>query len=334
MDESLKEKAQAKGKDTLTTVVIPNYNGIEYMEKCLDSLYRGSRVPEIIVVDNASKDGSLEKVRENYPDVKTIELSENTGFSYAVNRGIEKAETKYVFLLNNDTAVDEKCVEELEKIMEKHNSCFSAGGKMINMKFPEKIDDAGDFYCALGWAFARGKDKDASGYQKEGRIFASCGGAAIYRRELFEKTGLFDEAHFAYLEDIDIGYRANIMGYHNIYAPLAVVYHAGSAVSGSRHNPFKVDLTARNSIYLIYKNMPVLQILLNLPFLLPGYLIKLAFFTKKGMGKVYLKGLQKGFALSFSEEGRKKKVRFRIRNLVHYLWIQWELLLGIVRRII
>lgn len=328
----MKEKTQAKG--TLTTVVIPNYNGIEYIENCLDSLYRGSRVPEIIVVDNASTDGSLQRVIEKYPEVRRIELSENTGFSYAVNRGIEKAETKYVFLLNNDTTVDEKCVEELEKIMENHGSCFSAGGKMINMKFPEKIDDAGDFYCALGWAFARGKDRDASKYQTEGRVFASCGGAAIYRKELFKEIGLFDEAHFAYLEDIDIGYRANILGYHNIYAPKAVIYHAGSGVSGSRHNPFKVDLTARNSIYLIYKNMPILQILFNLPFLLLGYLVKTVFFTKKGMGKVYLQGLKKGFYLSRSKESRKKKVKFQIKNLHHYLWIQWELFAGIVRRII
>lgn len=328
------DKVQANENRPLTTVVIPNYNGIEYMEKCLDSLYGGSRVPDIIVVDNASKDGSLELVKEKYPGVQRIELSENTGFSYAVNRGIEKAGTKYVFLLNNDTTVDEKCVEELEKAMENHGSCFSAGAKMINMRFPEKIDDAGDFYCALGWAFARGKDRDSSKYQKAGRIFASCGGAAIYRKELFDSVGLFDEAHFAYLEDIDIGYRANILGYPNIYVPGAVVYHAGSAVSGSRHNPFKVELTARNSIYLIYKNMPALQIIFNLPFLMMGYLIKLLFFTKKGMGKVYGKGIKKGFALSRSKEGRQKKMKFQMKNLHHYLWIQWELFAGIVRRII
>lgn len=330
----MKENAQTNENRVLTTVVIPNYNGIKYMEKCLDSLYAGSRVPDIIVVDNASADGSLDLIAEKYPRAERIELNENTGFSHAVNVGIQRAETKYVFLLNNDTVIDEKCVEELEKAMEEDSSSFSAGAKMINMKFPEKIDDAGDFYCALGWAFARGRDRDASKYQTKGRIFSSCGGAAIYRKELFENVGLFDEAHFAYLEDVDIGYRANIMGYHNIYVPKAVVYHAGSSVSGSRHNPFKVDLTARNSIYLIYKNMPVLQIIFNLPFLLAGCLVKLLFFMKKGMGRIYIKGIQKGFALSGSKEGRKKKVKFEMKNLRHYLWIQWELWAGMVRRII
>lgn len=319
---------------TLTTVVIPNYNGIEYLKNCIDSLLKGTRVPKIIVVDNGSTDGSRELIETGYPQIRLILFSENKGFDAAVNAGIRAADTGYVFLLNNDTVVDKACVEELENAMEGRDRLFCAGAKMINMRFPEKIDDAGDFYCALGWAFARGKDKDASGYQKPGRIFSACAGAALYRRELFETIGYFDEEHFAYLEDIDIGYRANIMGYRSEYAPKAVVYHAGSGFSGSRHNPFKVDLTARNSIYLIYKNMPVLQILLNLPFLLAGYLIKFLFFLKKGMGRVYLRGIVKGLRLSFSGEGRKNKVKFRGKNLPHYLYIQWELWAGMVRRII
>lgn len=321
----------------LTTVVIPNYNGIEYVEKCLDSVFAGSSVPDVIVVDNASADGSRELIREKYPQVKLIALEENTGFSHAVNVGIKEADTKYVFLLNNDTVIDEKCVEKLETSMENDGnaqSCFCVGAKMINRNFPEKIDDAGDFYCALGWAFARGKDKEITRYEKRGRIFSACAGAALYRRELFETVGLFDEAHFAYLEDIDIGYRANILGYRSEFEPEAIVYHTGSGVSGSRHNPFKVDLTARNSIYLIYKNMPILQVILNLPFLLAGYLIKFLFFSIKGMGKVYGKGIGKGFKLSFSSEGKKNKIYFRIKNLPHYLWIQWQLWLNMVRRII
>lgn len=317
-----------------TTVVIPNYNGMNYIENCLDSLFRGSRIPAVIVVDNGSSDGSCELVRDKYPQVKLIALRENTGFCHAVNVGIEETETEFVFLLNNDTSIEENCVEELEKVMENSHSFFSAGAKMINMKFPEKIDDAGDFYCAFGWAFARGKDKPAGNYQKGGRIFAACAGAALYRTSLLKEAGMFDEEHFAYLEDIDIGYRANIMGYRNMFVPEAVVYHAGSCVSGSRHNAFKVDLSSRNSIYLVYKNMPFLQILINLPFLLAGFFIKYLFFLKKGMGAVYAKGILKGFQLSFSERGRKKKVAFRIRRFPYYLWIQWELWIGILRRVI
>ena len=237
-----------------------------------------------------------------------------------------------MFLLNNDTVIDKDCVRELELQLAGSQDIFSVGSKMINMNFPEKIDDAGDFYSALGWAFARGKDKPAEGYNKEGRIFASCGGGAIYRKSIFDKIGLFDEVHFAYLEDMDIGYRANIHGYRNMYAPKAVVYHAGSGVSGSRHNSFKVDLSARNSVYLIYKNMPFLQILLNLPFLVAGYLIKAAFFTIKGLGRCYLMGVIKGFKLAFSKQGRENKQRFFVHDLPNYVWIQWQLWVNMFRR--
>lgn len=331
----MKEQTGNLKKNCKTTVVIPNYNGIQYIEECLDSLLAGSKRPAVIVVDNASRDGSYELIEKKYlkvPEISLIRLSENTGFSHAVNIGIQNAATEFVFLLNNDTVVDKSCVEEMERIMEGSPKIFSAGAKMINMKFPEKIDDAGDFYCALGWAFARGKDKPVQNYEKSGRIFAACGGGAIYRKALLEEVGMFDDAHFAYLEDIDVGYRANILGYPSVFAPKALVFHAGSGVSGSRHNAFKVDLSSRNSIYLIYKNMPFLQVLINLPFLLLGYLIKILFFAKKGMGKVYLKGLIKGFLLSFSEEGRKKKVVFRRKNFLNYLWIQWELWAGMIRR--
>lgn len=317
-----------------TTVVIPNYNGIKYIEACLTSLYEGSRVPAVIVVDNASSDGSCELVRERFPQVRLIGLQENTGFSHAVNAGIREAKTEFVFLLNNDTTVEKSCVEELERALDTSPQLFSAGAKMINMKFPEKIDDAGDFYCALGWAFARGKDRPVSRYRKDGRIFSACAGAALYRREYLLKAGLFDEAHFAYLEDVDIGYRANLLGYRNLFAAKAVVYHAGSAASGSRHNAFKAELSARNSIYLICKNMPFLQILLNLPFLLAGFALKILFFTRKGMGGVYLKGLGKGFSLAFSGEGREKRVKFSPGRGPDYLWIQWELWIGIFRRIL
>lgn len=315
-----------------TTVVIPNYNGIKYVEDCLSSLYAGTVVPEIIVVDNGSADGSLSLIKEKFPKVRLIEFQQNTGFCKAVNTGIRASSTEYVLLLNNDTVVDADMIRYLEAALDGKPDVFSAAARMISLHEPEKLDGAGDFYCALGWAYSRGKDKPADSCLKEDRIFSACAGAALYRREVFEKIGYFDENHFAYLEDMDIGYRANIYGYDNRYAPDAKVYHAGSAVSGSRHNKFKVSLSSRNSIYLIYKNMPLLQALLNLPFLIVGYLVKFLFFSLKGMGMVYLKGIISGFCLSFSKEGRKNKVKFSLKHFKNYCWIQVQLWLNILRR--
>ena len=250
-----------------------------------------------------------------------------------MNIGIREAGTEYVFLLNNDTVVLKDTIEELEAAMERHPKAFSVAAKMLQMKNPELIDSAGDFYCALGWAFARGKDRKNEAFSKETSVFSACAGAALYRKAVFEKIGDFDENHFAYLEDIDVGYRAKIYGYRNYYAPASVVLHAGSGSSGSRHNKFKVDLSSRNSIYLIYKNMPVLQVLLNLPFLLLGYLVKILFFLKKGLGADYMKGLGKGFRLAFSGKGREHKVKFSMKHFGNYVIIQLQLWANMFRRL-
>ncbi len=127
-------------------------------------------------------------------------------------------------------------------------------------------------------------------------------------KDLFEKIGYFDEEHFAYLEDTDIGYRARIYGYENWYAPNAVVYHVGSGTSGSRYNHFKTRYSSRNNIYLIYKNMPLLQIILNLPFLAAGFSDQVSVFCCQGNGKEYLAGIKNGFSISRMTE----KFRFRL----------------------
>lgn len=318
-----------------TTVVIPNYNGIEYLKACLNSL-RECRPQDFatIVVDNGSSDGSAECVLTEFPEVQLIPLDTNTGFAAAVNRGIEAAASDYVILLNNDTTVDKGFVKALEQALDTDSKIFSASAKMVDMKNPEIIDGAGDYYCALGWGFAYGKGKAvADNCKLSRRIFSACAGAAIYRRDVLVEIGLFDEAHFAYLEDVDVGYRALINGYKNVYEPEAVVLHAGSGSSGSRYNEFKINLSSRNSVYLIWKNMPLLQWILNLPFLIVGFGIKTLFFVLKGYGSVYIKGLCKGTAMSFSEAGRARKVRFKLANLGNYCYIQLQLWVNMVRRV-
>ena len=318
-----------------TTVIIPNYNGKEYLKQCLLSLSKC--IPSdfhTIVVDNGSTDGSEELLKSEFSHIDTIFLEENTGFAPAVNRGLEKTETKYALLLNNDTTVEPDFVKKMEDAMEAHTKVFSVSAKMLMMQDKSLLDGAGDLYCALGWAFALGKGKKADRYYtKPAKIFSSCGGAVIYSMEALQKIGLFDENHFAYLEDVDIGYRARIAGYRNWYEPAAIVYHAGSGFSGSRYNEFKIKLSSRNSIYLILKNMPVLQIIINLPFLLLGFLTKIAFFVKKGYGHTYCRGLCEGFRLYFSKDGKKHRVRFSMKNLKNYLIIECELLYNILRRI-
>ena len=318
-----------------TTIIIPNYNGIEYLENCLLSLQKCEPADfHIIVVDNGSTDGCVELLKEKFPAVEAIFLPENIGFAPAVNRGLELIKTPYALLLNNDITVEPDFVLRMEAAMDANKNCFSVSAKMLQMHNPELLDGAGDLYCALGWAFALGKGKTAADhYTKPAKIFSSCGGAAIYRMDILREIGFFDENHFAYLEDVDLGWRARIAGYCNRYEPSAVVYHAGSGFSGSRYNEFKINLSSRNSVYIILKNMPLLQIVVNLPFLLFGFLIKIAFFIKKGHGKTYCKGLLNGFKLYISPEGRPHKVPFKLCSLKNYINIELELLWNMIRRI-
>lgn len=311
------------------TVVIPNYNGIGYLKECLDTLREQScQSFRALLVDNGSSDGSTEFVRKQYPWVDILALKQNYGFCGAVNRGIKAAKTPFVFLLNNDTKLHRDCIEELLIMMKQHPHSFSCQARMIKMYEPDKLDDGGDYYCALGWAYACGKDKPWKNYMKPRRIFASCGGAAMYRRSIFERIGYFDEAHFAYLEDMDVGYRARIYGYENWYAPRAVVWHVGSGTSGSRYNEFKVRCSSRNNIYLIYKNMPVPQIVLNFPLLSGGFLVKWLFFLKKGFGLEYIRGLMAGVRLA----KKGKRVPYQKCHLANYVRIQFELWVNIFRR--
>ena len=318
------------------TVVIPNYNGEKFMKDCLDSLLAQRSAEDdgpdfdIIIVDNGSTDASPEIIKGFMsPRLRLIRLDKNYGFSRAVNEGIKASESEYVILLNNDTVVMPDFVDKLAKAIEADDKIFSVNARMLKMSESEKLDSAGDLYCALGWAFARGKDKQASLYDKRSDIFSACAGAAIYRRSVFDEIGYFDEEHFAYLEDVDIGYRARINGYRNVYEPEAAVLHAGSGSSGSRYNKFKIDLSSRNNVYVVYKNMPLIQLLINLPFLAAGTLIKVLFFVKKGEGITYLRGLCKGFALCF----RSHKYPYRNKNLSNYVRIQLELWGNIFARV-
>lgn len=301
----------------IVTIVIPNYNNIELLKKTMDSIYRNYYDIQTIVVDNNSKD-DISNVVKLYKNVKLLKLDKNYGFAKAVNEGIKSSETEFVILLNNDIEVETGFIENLLDVINKDEKVFSVSSKMIQYHDRTKIDDAGDEYTILGYTIKRGNDEFINCYDKDKEVFSSCAGAAIYRKKVFDEIGFFDESFFAYMEDVDIGFRARIYGYKNMYCSNAIVYHIGSATTGSKYNSFKVRLAARNNIYVVYKNMPLLMILLNLPFLLTGFLIKAVFFAAKGFGKDYSIGLLDGF------KGLKdiKKIKFKSKNLIKYIKIQ------------
>ncbi len=314
------------------TIVIPNYNGEKYIPQCLKALDRQEMKDfKVIIVDNGSDDNSVATAKScpHSFAMDIIELNSNYGFSKAVNQGIMASESEYVILLNNDTSVERHFTQELVARLEGQEDIFSAQALMLNYSDRRLVDSAGDWLCVLGWAFSRGKDKKASGYDRECDIFSSCAGAAIYRRSVFDEIGLFDEDFFAYLEDVDIGYRARLYGYRNVYAPKAKVLHVGSGASGSRHNAFKVSLSARNSILVMYKNFAVWQMIINFLPVMAGIAVKTVFFAKKRLAGEYIKGIVS--AISKAREVERVKVPEGKGG--NYAVMEKELLVNALRRI-
>ena len=236
------------------SVVTPNYNGVKFLKNYFDSLNEDHEyIGEVIIVDNGSVDNSVDYIKNNsfnFP-IKLIENKENLGFAPAVNQAITEAKYEYIFSLNNDTEVKKGCIGELIKVISSNKDIFSVQAKMLQYKNKNLIDDAGDEYTLLAWSKKIGENQDASDFNEVSQIFSSCAGAAMYKKSILDKIGYFDSNFFAYTEDIDLSLRAHINGYKNFLCPEAIVYHVGSATSGSRYNEFKVRLSARNNIWVV-----------------------------------------------------------------------------------
>lgn len=309
------------------SVVTPNYNGKDFLYAYFESLNKNSNeIGEVIIVDNGSNDGSQEFIR-NYREkvdfpIVLIENSQNLGFAEAVNQGISKARYDYIFSLNNDTVVEKSAILELLNLLNTDGRIFSVSSKMVQFNNPELIDDAGDDYTLLAYTKKRGNNQNLNNFIEVSEIFSSCAGAALYRKDLLEELGGFDSEFFAYMEDVDLGYRARINGYKNLFCPNAIVYHIGSATTGSQYNEFKVRLAARNNVLVVYKNLPTLQKIVNILFLFLGFLIKYLFFLKKGFGPIYLEGLKEGL----KTRNKIKKVEFKSKNWKNYFKIEYELI--------
>lgn len=312
------------------SIVIPNYNGEKYLNKCLDSIMIQSLKPdEIIIVDNDSSDNSIDIISSYGDKIKLIRMDKNYGFSIAVNRGIRESKCEYVALLNNDTELQDKWLEKLVECISSDKDIFACCSKMLRYDNRNLIDDAGDFYTALGWEQKIGDGaEDDTEHLVSREVFSACAGAAIYRRSIFDVIGYFDENFFAYMEDVDISYRAKIYGYKNYYCADAKVYHIGSATSGSKYNEFKVKLASRNNIYLIHKNMTLWQFVVNFIFILVGIVVKTIFFSIKGYGKAYISGVVEGL------KNKKNINKIRLKNNGYvYRKIEMELLKGMFKLI-
>jgi GT2 family glycosyltransferase len=239
----------------LLSVVIPNWNGAHYLPTCLNAL-RVQTYPtlEVIVVDNASQDGSCQLLAEQYPDVRLIALPENRGFTGACNAGIQAAHGEYVALLNNDTEVDPAWGAAVVAAFARHPEAGLVASKMLMFSERNRFHTAGDLYRVDGRLVNRGVwELDEGQYDREDYVFSACGGSSAYRRSLLDDIGLLDDDFFFSCEDMDLAWRAQLAGYRCVYTPDAVVYHhlssTGGGVTASFHD-------GRNAIWILVKDYP------------------------------------------------------------------------------
>jgi GT2 family glycosyltransferase len=247
----------------LISVVIVNWNGKHLLTECLDSL-RAQDVEdvEVVLVDNGSDDGSASFVRERFPAVKVLSLPENRGFAGGNNAGIGAAAGKYIALLNNDTKADPAWLASLLREAEAAPPDVGMwAGKILSYDNPGIIDNVGLLLYPDGLGRGKGRlEKDRGQYDLPGEALFPSGCAGLYRKEMLDEIGLFDEEFFAYADDVDIGLRARLAGWKCVYVPSARVYHKYSS-SSSAYSPFKAFLVERNRIWVLLKYYPIEMIL-------------------------------------------------------------------------
>ena len=238
------------------TVIVVNWNGKKLLSDCLNGLrHQIYRSFTVILVDNGSNDGSIDFVTNNYPEVKTIALPENLGFSSANNVALKNIQSEYVAFLNNDAVPAPFWLNNLVDALELRPQAGFAASKMLFQYDPTIIDRAGDSYTTAGAGLLRGRGSPVTNYNKQEWIFGACAGSAFFRIEVLRDVGFFDEDFFILYEDVDLSFRAQLRGYKCLYVPEAVVYHKASS-SIVYDSPISVYYGHRNLEWVYIKNMP------------------------------------------------------------------------------
>jgi GT2 family glycosyltransferase len=294
----------------LISVIIVNYNGRKFLPDCLTSIFQQTYFPlEVIMVDNASNDGSVEYVQQNFPDVKLFIQSTNLGFAGGTNAGIRKSAGDFILTLNNDTIIFPHFIDELIKPMVSDTSVGMCASKMV---FPDgRINSTAICISRSGAAWDRGLGEvDHGQYEVAEEVFGPCAGAALYRSTMLEKIGLFDEDFFLYMEDVDLAFRARLSGWKCTYVSSARVihFHGGSTAPGS---DISVYYGNRNLLWYVVKNFPKRTLLIFMPWIVGRNIAVVPYYLLKNKGRAIIKAKVdsvKGLAKIIKKRQRIKQI--------------------------
>jgi GT2 family glycosyltransferase len=276
----------------LVSVIVVNYNGGEFLRECLESVRLQSYADvELIVVDNASQDGSADWAEHSYEGpLKLIRNPTNEGFAGGNNRGFEVARGDWVLLLNNDAVVEPEAIGNLVRFGEEHPEAGMLACRVVQYDHPNILDSAGLLLYPDGVCRSRGwLEKDVGQYDQPQEVLCPAGCAALYRKAMLDETGTFDEAYFMYLEDLDLGVRGQLLGWSCFYVPDARFRHRKSQTTGD-HSKFKAYHVERNRIYNVIRLMPRFIVFVSPLFTLNRYLMQgYAVATRQGLSNDFVR---------------------------------------------
>jgi len=269
-------------------VIVVNANGGELLERALASVAAQTLQPRrVVVVDNASVDGSVDGLEQRHPTVEVIRLDRNVGFGAANNIGVQAvSDCTWVALLNPDAFPEPRWLEALLGAARAESDYSFFASRLLLADDPGRLDGTGDVYHVSGLAFRRDHGRAAAnGARRRAEVFAPCAAAAMYERSAFVEAGGFDEHYFAYLEDLDLAFRLRLAGHRCLYVPESTVLHVGSPTTG-RTSDFTVFHAQRNLVWTYAKNMPTPLVWLYLPEHLLVNLLALAGYSLRGQARV------------------------------------------------
>jgi GT2 family glycosyltransferase len=260
-------------------VAVPSYNGRHLLEQILPSLAAQTfREFRVVIVDDASQDGTVPWLRGAWPEAEVVALERNGGVTAAFNHCLAAAgDAELVALFNNDMELAADCLGELVEAMRRHPEAGSATAKLIDFHRRELLDGAGDVFSWTAMAARRGHGEPDDGrYDEPQPVFGACGGAAVYRRAALEDVGGFDEAFHAFSEDVDWALRAQLAGWECRYVPTAVAFHMGSATLGPGLTDFTAYHLWRNAVWIVAKDFPAAALVRRAPHIALGLMTNLA----------------------------------------------------------
>ena len=257
------------------SIVVLSYNGLEHLEVCLSSVCEQSYSDrEIILLDNGSTDGTESWVKVRFPEVRVVRLEVNCGVPAGLNAGVSHAQGKFIAILNNDIELDHEWLAESIRALDKHPDAGFTATRIRLFYQRDRLDTAGDLFFRAGFPAKRGwLHRDGPEFDKPTWVFGACAAAAVYRREVFNEIGAFDEDFQAVLEDLDLSFRAQLRGFKCLYVPTAIIYHKLGATLGSGATNREHHLRMHRNIWLVrIKNLPAVLWLRYLPHMLIGEL--------------------------------------------------------------